>query len=258
MAYEAAKTSEVAYMETVRRLFGAYKPITFDRMRLRPGQRVLEVGCGPGEDAEVLAKQVGPTGEVVGIDKDPEMLAAARTRAAQADPPFAVQEANVYELPFPDRYFAACRADRVFQHLYEPGRALAEMVRVTKPGGCVLVFDVDWETLTVSASDLALTRRILQHGSDLHRCGPAGRLLFRLFAAQDMANIHCETHVTHTTDWEIARWAFGLEHYARTAEEKGVIDTEGQQGWLGDLAQQARNGGFFAAIVGVIAYGTVR
>ena len=65
----------------------------------------------------------------------------------------------------------------MFQHLEYPRQALRELVRVTRPDGRIVVFDTDWETLTVDADDIATTRAILQAKCDLLRHGWIGRQL---------------------------------------------------------------------------------
>ena len=69
-------------------------------------------------------------------------------------------------LPFEDATFDACRADRVFHHLVDPAKALAEMTRVTRAGGRIAVSDTDYDSLVVEAVDRELTHRILQHHAD--------------------------------------------------------------------------------------------
>jgi ubiquinone/menaquinone biosynthesis C-methylase UbiE len=89
---------------------------------------VLDVGAGAGDDLRALAELVSPGGRVVGVDLNP-------TSAE-------VQRADACALPFADGTFDACRCDRTLQHVADPQKALAEMVRVTKPGGTVVVSEV--------------------------------------------------------------------------------------------------------------------
>lgn len=254
MAYEAARTSEVAYMDEVRRLFGGYKQGTFDRLRLQPGHRVLDVGCGPGSDARAMAARVEPGGEVVGVDRDEEMIEQARSRPA-AGTPVRFVLADAYALPFEDASFDGCRSDRVFQHLDEPERALAECFRVLKPGGRCVVADADWGTLTVATSLPALTRTVLDLGSDLHRNGWAARGLYGQFRSVGFADVDCEMSVAHTTEWAVAAWAFGLEHYAAQAAERELISESERDAWLADLRERDRAGTFFSSIMGGMAWG---
>lgn len=114
-----------------------------DLAQAKPGDAVLDVGCGPGDLALVLAERVGPTGTVAGIDPSPEMIARARQKAQrrQIDADFRVEP--VEALSFADRSFDAVVSSFAFHHL--PGdlkpRALASIARVLKPGGLVCIVD---------------------------------------------------------------------------------------------------------------------
>jgi SAM-dependent methyltransferase len=113
---------------------------------LRPGMRVLDVGCGPGSITLGLAEVVAP-GEVVGIDLQPAQVEQARALAAtRGVPNVGFEVADLYTLPFPDGAFDAAFAHTVVIGLREPVRALAELRRVLRPGGIVGVRDPDWGT----------------------------------------------------------------------------------------------------------------
>ena len=117
-----------------------------DAMRLHPGSHVLDVGCGAGDDARGLAEVVGQSGHVEAIDIDPQMIAEAQRRSAHDPAHVSFRVLDVYALDYDDGRFDACRAERTFLHLAEPGRALAQMVRVVRPGGRIVVLDRDIET----------------------------------------------------------------------------------------------------------------
>jgi ubiquinone/menaquinone biosynthesis C-methylase UbiE len=154
----------VRYLETVGSLEAVkqYKQTSYTLLGIRAGSRVLDVGCGAGDDARAMAGIVGPTGRVVGVDSSETMVAAARHRA-EGSPNLEFRVGSAYRLEFPDAAFDAARANRMFQHLHEPQRALREMVRVAQPGGRVLVADPDWDTLVVNHRDGPVTRSILDH-----------------------------------------------------------------------------------------------
>lgn len=111
--------------------------------QLRPDMRLLDCGCGPGGITVGLAQRVSP-GEVIGIDLGGAQLARARERACAANISASFQEASVYSLPFPDADFDAVFSHALFEHLAEPFKALAEIRRVLKPGGCVGLRSPDW------------------------------------------------------------------------------------------------------------------
>ena len=105
-----------------------------EALGLSIGGRALDIGCGPGIDTVSMARIVGNTGLVVGIDCDPEMIQeATRCAKAQGVGDWARYElSNAEALPFDDGFFDACRIDRVLQHIETPSQALSEIARVTK------------------------------------------------------------------------------------------------------------------------------
>ncbi len=117
----------------------AYKRRTFELLDIRPSHRILDVGCGTGDDALEMAELVGVDGKVVGIDYSRTMVEEACERGRASSLPVEFLHGHAHQLPLPDGSFDHCRADKTFQHLPEPERALSEMIRVTKPEGRLLV-----------------------------------------------------------------------------------------------------------------------
>lgn len=115
---------------------------------LRPGQSLLDVGCGPGTVTIDLARRLAP-GTVIGLDNAAVVLEVARESAASADlPHLSFQEGDAYHLPFEDASFDVVHAHQVLQHLVDPIAALREMKRVARPGGIVAVRDSDFSAMT--------------------------------------------------------------------------------------------------------------
>jgi demethylmenaquinone methyltransferase/2-methoxy-6-polyprenyl-1,4-benzoquinol methylase/phosphoethanolamine N-methyltransferase len=115
-----------------------------DRAGVAPGDRVLDVGTGPGYLALAASDRVGPDGRAVGIDASPEMIGRAKTRAARRRSRAEYLVATAEALPFDDDAFDVVVSRLVFHHL--PGdvktAALDEMARVLKPGGRILIVDM--------------------------------------------------------------------------------------------------------------------
>ena len=115
--------------------------------RLQPGQRLLDVGCGPGTVTSGLARAVAP-GLVTGLDAAPDVLATAREHAAETGlTNLEFVEGDVYALNYPDDTFDIVYANQLLQHLSEPVAALQEMRRVLRPGGLLGVRDADYATM---------------------------------------------------------------------------------------------------------------
>ena len=116
---------------------------------LRAGMDLLDVGCGPASITADLAERVAP-GRVVALDAAAGALEAARAtlRERGLSEQVEVTSGDVMALPFEDASFDVVHAHQVLQHLADPVGALAEMRRVTRPGGIVAVRDAVYSAMT--------------------------------------------------------------------------------------------------------------
>ena len=183
---------------------------------LRPGMRLLDVGCGPGSITRGLAARVAP-GQVIGLDLSRETLAAAREdAAARGLDNLQYEEGSVYQLPFPDASFDVVYAHQVVQHLREPGAALREMLRVLRSGGLVAIRDVDWGTVTYWPPDPWLDRFVDVHFKTWYRNGGEprmGRQFRALFNAAPVGDLQITAAVwCYATPHETVEWG---ESYAQ-------------------------------------------
>lgn len=118
------------------------RTVALDLLGPAPGERLLDAGCGMGEVAGDLGTRVGATGTVAAIDHSEHVIAVARSRHGGRAVKYAV--GDVTALDFPDGHFDGVYSERVLQHLPDPDAGVAELVRVTRPGGRVCVVDTDW------------------------------------------------------------------------------------------------------------------
>ncbi len=122
---------------------------------LRPGNSILDVGCGPGTITMDLAERVAP-GRVLGIDVAPAAIDAAQEeRARRGVPNVELRAAGLHELGL-DAQFDVVHAHQVLQHLADPIGALREMRRACRPGGIVAARDGDYAGFTWYPADPAL------------------------------------------------------------------------------------------------------
>jgi ubiquinone/menaquinone biosynthesis C-methylase UbiE len=137
-----------------------------DLAAIRPGESVLDVGCGTGELTRRALIRVGPTGRVCGIDPSAEMIAVARRKAARAGVGIDYRVAAIEALPLPDATFDVVLSSFMMHHLPDDlkPRGLAEVRRVLKPGGRLLI--VDLKRPSGFLSRLTLTA-LIHHGMPL-------------------------------------------------------------------------------------------
>jgi ubiquinone/menaquinone biosynthesis C-methylase UbiE len=116
---------------------------TVELAGIAPGERILEVGCGPGRLAIPAGTLAGPAGEVCGIDPAPEMVELARRKAAQASIKVRFEVGVIEALGFPDDHFDVALSSLMLHHLPEElkHRGLAEVRRVLKPAGRFVAVD---------------------------------------------------------------------------------------------------------------------
>lgn len=120
-----------------------------DRIGVGAGARVLDLGCGPLGVLDLLAERVGPAGRVVGVDREERYLAiAADELAARGLGPAELVVADAAATGLPGAAFDLVHERLVLVNVPRPQDVLAEMVRLTRPGGVVAVADVDWMTWT--------------------------------------------------------------------------------------------------------------
>jgi ubiquinone/menaquinone biosynthesis C-methylase UbiE len=130
-------------------------------MALRPGERVLDLGCGPGLLALEMRQQVGETGRVEGIDLSQSMIELALRRCA-AHANIGVRTGDVSTLPYADAAFDVGVCTQVYEYVPDVERALRELNRVVRSGGRVAVMDTDWESCVWRSSDPERMRRVIE------------------------------------------------------------------------------------------------
>ena len=142
-------------------LFAQWGPRVADAAAVAPGQRVLDVGCGTGVLACAVAERVGPQGYVVGLDPNEQMLAVARCKPTGITPtgiaPGGItwRSGRAEALPFKDAGFDAVVSQFALMFFESKPAAIAEMLRVLRPGGRLAV--AVWDSLEHAPGYLALT-----------------------------------------------------------------------------------------------------
>lgn len=145
----------VATMEATSRWSATIELRAWERLGLglTAGERLLDVGCGLGEAARDLARDLGPDGEVVGIDASTAMLDVARRRSDGAACPMRFRVGDALALDQPTGSFDAARAERLLQWLSDPAAAVYELARVVRPSGRLSLIDTDWSTFRLDVGD---------------------------------------------------------------------------------------------------------
>jgi ubiquinone/menaquinone biosynthesis C-methylase UbiE len=212
-----------------------------------PGERLLDVGCGPGFYIAELLDEIGPEGSAVGVDSSPPMLAAAAQRTAGRHN-VSFYEGEATALPVEDASFDAALSVQVLEYVADVTGALREIARALRVGGRVVIWDVDWTTVSIHSSEPARTERVLR-AWDRHLTHPAlPRTLAAELRSAGFENVRANGHSFVTT--EFVPDAYGgsivplIAQYVADSDDVTESDAEA---WEADLRALSERGEFFFA-----------
>jgi arsenite methyltransferase len=223
--------------ETARRIEAMY--LTRDAARRRglvraalaaaPGERVLDAGCGPGFYCAEIAAEVGPSGSVVGIDSSAPMLALAEGRCA-GHANVQLKAGELGALPVDEGGFDAAICVQVLEYLPDVRAALADLGRALRPGGRIVVWDVDWATISIHAEDAGLRDRVLR-AWDRHLVHPSlPRTLATDLRSAGFAGVAMEGHAFTALEFDTQLYGVALlpTMAAFVAGHDGITEAQAQ------------------------------
>ncbi|NUR91572.1 MAG: methyltransferase domain-containing protein [Nonomuraea sp.] len=211
-----------------------YKRQVLDLLDLRPGQTVLDIGCGPGTDLAAMASAVAPGGRVIGVDREPRMAEEARARLAGHES-VVIHEGDAHDLPLADRSVDRARTDRVLQHVDDPARVLAEFRRVARPGARIVMAEPDWEGMLIDSPRPEIGRAL--NGfmvAEMIRNGTLGRSLARLCADAGLVVREVTTAAPVFRDFATADRLLGLRRNVVRAIDAGHLEPAARE-WIDEL-----------------------
>jgi len=215
----------------------------------RPGDAVLDVGCGPGFYVADLAGTVGSSGRVVGVDSSAQMLAIAARRTSEPHVEF--HEGVATSLPIADGIFDRALCVQVLEYVNDATAALAELRRTLRPGGRLVVWDVDWSSVSWHSRDPDRMARVLA-AWDVHLVHAAlPQTLYSRFVAAGFTDIRFEGHVFATA--QLSPQTYGgalvamLRDYLRRNPELVSPDVVGA--WHVEQQALDDSGEFFFSVV---------
>lgn len=231
----------------------AYRNRMLELCPVTKGCTVLDVGCGLGSECVRIVDFVGQTGRVIGIDISQSMILEARRRTGELGLPLTFEIGDAHSLPFEGESFDLIRAERVLLYLDAPDKAIAEMARVTRSGGHLVIFDLDYGTFFIDSDFDTMTRRIEALVASDPRNPAMARSLPHLMRKTGLAIDAIEPMVLRPTV-EIARRIYagpiskGIENRDISAEE---VDA-----WWREQEFMERSGKLYHAFGGYVVAAT--
>ena len=172
-----------------------------DAIAAAPGERILDVGCGGGFYLAELLDSVGANGSLFGVDSSAAMLAMAAQRCEGHDN-VAFREGDATALPVDDAVFDAAFSVQVLEYVPDVSAALLEMHRALRSGGRIVVWDIDWATVSWHSSDPDRMDRVLR-AWDAHLADPSlPRTLAARMRDAGFRDVTFQGHVFATGDFD--------------------------------------------------------
>lgn len=215
----------------------------------RVGEQLLDIGCGPGFYVAELLGDVGPTGSVVGIDRSPEMLAIAARRCAGLGN-VVFFESDATALPVPDEAFDGALSVQVLEYVADVDTALREIGRVLRPGARLVVWDVDWSTVSWYSTDPGRMQHVLS-AWDAHLAHPAlPRTLAPRLRAAGFTDIVTEGHAFVAEELTPDAYGPAIIPFIRDfVPGHGGVTTEEADVWAQEQEDLHAAGSFFFACI---------
>ena len=239
--------------EAAEKLIAAYqtpdmvrqRDATLQRLKLKPGERVIDIGCGPGFLCSSMAAAVRTTGNVVGIDISHDLIDFANSR--KSNDPIEYRVGNATALPVEAEKFDVAVSTQVIEYVPDADAALREIARVLRSGGRAFIIDTDFDSWVWHATDAKRMADIMK-GWELH-CAHSQlpRTLVPRLHAVGFAVVNVEGYPIINTTYRVGDFSYGLsrliyDFLLSRGFERNVLDA-----WLADLLEvEQRKSSFFS------------
>jgi len=216
------------------------------RDMVRPGESVLDVGCGFGLETVRLARIVGQGGHIAGIDKSEHFIEAARKRAAAAALNIDYRAGDAQSLPYADAAFDMVRAERLLIYLKDWEKAVSEMRLVARPGATLAFIELEFDTTTINLPDRALVRRAMAHEADT--AVVVSWLPGLLYDALSDLGLRDVTVSTRVVIFPQDLAAIYFADVGRNAAKDGAISEAELSAWLSGIADLHKHNRLFGSV----------
>lgn len=221
---------------------------TLQALGIRPGEAVLDAGCGPGLLTAELAGLVGERGRVLAVDKSRVMLDLARQRCRGMSR-VELRDGSIERIEEADASFDAVVCTQVLLYIADVPAVLAELHRLLKPGGRIAVVETDWRGCVLSSEDFSLTERLIEAWD---AAVPSPNLPVRLapmLRSTGFNALRIEPVPVLNTGLPPDSYSNNMTRWlSEKGVEQGRVGPAQAREWLDDLHRKAERGEYFFCV----------
>lgn len=220
-----------------------------DAMGIDSASQVLDMGCGTGVAARVIARRPRFSGQVTGLDLSPHLIQSAKRLATEEslDDRVVFDIGDSRRLDLPEASFDAVVAHTLVSHVEEPLVVLKEAARIVRPGGLIGVFDGDYASMTFAFPDPAVGK---QYDEKL-----INAIVTSPFVMRQMPSLIYEAGLELVKSFSYVMtevgtadfWLSGIESFRRLAPQSGAMTESEADEWFRVLKQSSDEGTFFGS-----------
>jgi ubiquinone/menaquinone biosynthesis C-methylase UbiE len=218
---------------------------TLQRLGLTPGERVIDIGCGPGFLCESMAAAIAPTGCVLGIDISEDLINFATKHKSVEHIEYRI--GNATGLPVDAGQFDVAVRTQVIEYVTDTDAALREIARVLRPCGRAFIVDTDFGSWVWQAADADRMARIMK-GWEMHCADPRlPRTLIPRLCAVGFKIVSVEGYPIVNTTYRPGDFSYGLSQLIAEFLQARGFDRAVLDKWLADLSKtEQHNSSFFS------------
>src|SRR5260370_1984350 len=223
-----------------------------ERLNLRTGEQVLELGCGGGYYTYEAARFVGPTGRICAIDISPDPIAAARARCAELAW-VECREADIAAPPYADAEFDVVFAVQALEYLADLDGALRHIQRMLKPGGRLVIVATDWSSAVWHSENAPRMRRVLTAWAPHTPCSNLPSILAARLRRAGIQPLRQTPIPILNTSYNPACFRYWVARAIRpfVVSRQSVTNGEAAE-WLAEIDKLAESGSNFFLLTSVL------
>jgi ubiquinone/menaquinone biosynthesis C-methylase UbiE len=246
--------TKIQYLENAKKYTASVSKASYELLEIGQEQVVLEFGCGGGYDVFEMAKLVGESGKVYGVDIDKESVDYAASLTKNSNTFFS--QNTTEKIAFENNFFDRIRLERVVQHIANADNTISDLVRVLKKDGKIGVVETDWSSLCFFSEQKEIEDKIVKFITQVVSTNALiARKVGKIFVEHGLHNISNVVSPCFVNDYPTADAFIKLSETIDRAMKMGYLTEKDVKDWNEEVLFRQTNKLFVMQINFIIVVG---